>query len=76
MAGVTAGVTGNITSDKTAGVGSAWARDRLAALAAQPVLWPGDVEEMERAARVLGLRVWVRRVDLASGEVSVRSVGV
>lgn len=75
MAGVTAGVTGNITSDKAAGVGSAWARDRLAALAAQPVLWPGDVEEIERVARALGLRVWLRRVDLASGEVSVRSVG-
>lgn len=49
--------------------------ERLAALAAQPVLWPGDVEEMERVARALGLRVWLRRIDLASGEVSVRSVG-
>jgi hypothetical protein len=30
---------------------------------------------MERVARALGLRVWLRRIDLASGEVSVRSVG-
>jgi hypothetical protein len=69
------GVTGNISSDNQT-IGAQWARDRLAALAAQPVLWPGDVEEMAQAARVLGVRVWLRRVDLASGEVSVRSVGV
>ena len=74
MAGITAGVTGNIPSDKT--IDAQWAQDRLAALAAQPVLWPGDVEEIAQAARALGLRVWLRRVDLASGEVSVRSVGV
>lgn len=72
-------LTGNISSENASSrplaadgrpLTHAHAAQRLRLLLSQPALFDPDVKELRILCRVLGVRLKIRRVDLADGDIS------